>query len=269
MPAKLVEMTGARRLFVLTAAETTIGRSHANDIVLPDMKVSKRHARIIQRSKGFYLEDAGSTNGTYLGNTSIKLVHLRSYDTFRIGASEFQFFESTASHPIVLPPQYTPPSTANVPLPASAKPTIRSPYLYPLLIGGGVFVFVLLMIFFLPFYAVQSGQITTCKICNKEVTNTVTSHHVSFLEKNNYSVTHDQGYCESCGMVQVPYTVSLHCKECGTVYGREQHSAPRREEKRDEDRTEGFCSYKCEIIYNIKDATDRFKEGFNPLDLIP
>ncbi len=74
--------------FKLVNDESTIGRWDADNGVFPDVdldafdsdaKVSRRHARIRRSGGGYYIEDLGSTNGTYVnrgrrllpGNTEI------------------------------------------------------------------------------------------------------------------------------------------------------------------------------------------------------
>ncbi len=54
--------------------EATIGRSSANQIVLPHQGVSKRHARIFFDPKAgrFFIEDLNSTNGTLLDNIRVQ-----------------------------------------------------------------------------------------------------------------------------------------------------------------------------------------------------
>jgi pSer/pThr/pTyr-binding forkhead associated (FHA) protein len=61
--------------FRLTADESTIGRWDADNGIFPDVdldahdadaKVSRRHARIVRRNGGYFIEDLGSTNGTYV-----------------------------------------------------------------------------------------------------------------------------------------------------------------------------------------------------------
>lgn len=61
--------------FRLTADESTIGRWDADNGIFPDVdldafdadaKVSRRHARIVRRNGAYYIEDLGSTNGTYV-----------------------------------------------------------------------------------------------------------------------------------------------------------------------------------------------------------
>ena len=44
-----------------------IGRGAGNTIVLPERHVSARHARLVPQDDGWWVEDLGSTNGTYIG----------------------------------------------------------------------------------------------------------------------------------------------------------------------------------------------------------
>jgi pSer/pThr/pTyr-binding forkhead associated (FHA) protein len=61
--------------FRLVNDESTIGRWDADNGVFPDVdldaydpdaKVSRRHARIIRSNGSYFIEDLGSTNGTYV-----------------------------------------------------------------------------------------------------------------------------------------------------------------------------------------------------------
>ena len=61
--------------FVLTNDESTIGRWDADNGIFPDVdldafdddaKVSRRHARISRNNGSYFIEDLGSTNGTYV-----------------------------------------------------------------------------------------------------------------------------------------------------------------------------------------------------------
>lgn len=61
--------------FVIKGNESNIGRWDADNGVFPDVdldthdadaKVSRRHARIIRRGNSYFLEDQGSTNGTFV-----------------------------------------------------------------------------------------------------------------------------------------------------------------------------------------------------------
>jgi pSer/pThr/pTyr-binding forkhead associated (FHA) protein len=70
----------------------TIGRSPAVEIQIDDPFASGRHARIYERGGLFYVEDMGSTNGTYLnGQTVHSQELLRAEDRIRIGDTEFRY----------------------------------------------------------------------------------------------------------------------------------------------------------------------------------
>ncbi len=57
-------LQGERRAWTLDAAVTTIGRASSNAVCLPDATVSKEHARVRRDGERWFVEDAGSRNGT-------------------------------------------------------------------------------------------------------------------------------------------------------------------------------------------------------------
>jgi pSer/pThr/pTyr-binding forkhead associated (FHA) protein len=75
--AKLVLERGGRvgKEFAITNMETQIGRWDADSGIFPDIdldqddpeaKVSRRHARIVYQNGQYFIEDLGSTNGTFV-----------------------------------------------------------------------------------------------------------------------------------------------------------------------------------------------------------
>ncbi len=93
--------------FPLTNDESTIGRWDADNGVFPDIdldthdddaKVSRRHARIRRNNGSYFIEDLGSTNGTYVnrgrrllpGNTQI----LNDGDEVIVGKTFLRFLVS-------------------------------------------------------------------------------------------------------------------------------------------------------------------------------
>lgn len=74
--------------------ELVIGRSQEADIFLSDRRVSSRHARIYLKEDHFFLEDLGSTNGTFVNGLPIKTPYrLEIGDKITIGPYVF-FFEA-------------------------------------------------------------------------------------------------------------------------------------------------------------------------------
>ena len=72
----------------------TFGRSDNADIRVDDAFASSAHARIFPRAEFMYLEDMGSTNGTYLNGRQVKTAErLKMADTIRIGDSEYRYEE--------------------------------------------------------------------------------------------------------------------------------------------------------------------------------
>ena len=67
-------------------AVNTLGRDVNNSIVLDDEFVSAQHAALTFRGKAWYVEDLGSTNGTYVNGESIADIWPLTYgDEIQIG----------------------------------------------------------------------------------------------------------------------------------------------------------------------------------------
>jgi FHA domain len=72
----------------------TMGRSDGAAIRVDDPFASSAHARIFPRGEYMYLEDMGSTNGTYLNGRQVKATErLKMADVIRIGDSEYRYEE--------------------------------------------------------------------------------------------------------------------------------------------------------------------------------
>ena len=79
--------------FELNSAQVTIGRGGQNDIALPqDEFVSARHARFEPRRDGVWIQDLGSTNGTYLNGARLERPRRLAYgDLVRVGDTDLRF----------------------------------------------------------------------------------------------------------------------------------------------------------------------------------
>jgi hypothetical protein len=70
----------------------SIGRSTDADVRIEDRYASAIHARIYSRGASYYVEDMGSTNGTYLNGAVLDgEVELADLDEVRIGDTELRF----------------------------------------------------------------------------------------------------------------------------------------------------------------------------------
>ena len=77
----------------LNSDALTIGRDGENDVPLPgDSFASATHARFEPRADGVWLEDVGSTNGTYVNGVKLKRPkRLEPGDIVKIGETDFRF----------------------------------------------------------------------------------------------------------------------------------------------------------------------------------
>lgn len=72
----------------------TMGRSPGADVPIEDPFASSAHARIFPRGQFMYIEDMGSTNGTYLNGRQLRRPEqLKVADTVRIGETEYRYQE--------------------------------------------------------------------------------------------------------------------------------------------------------------------------------
>jgi hypothetical protein len=78
---------------VVDSRDLTIGRDAQNDIALDgDDFASARHAKIEPRRDGVWIEDVGSTNGTYVNGTRISKPRvLRAGDVIRVGSTDLRY----------------------------------------------------------------------------------------------------------------------------------------------------------------------------------
>jgi pSer/pThr/pTyr-binding forkhead associated (FHA) protein len=81
-------------VFDLGDGGATLGRSTNSDIEVDDPFASSAHARIFPRGDFMYIEDMGSTNGTYLNGRQLRRPEqLKMADKIRIGDTEYRYQE--------------------------------------------------------------------------------------------------------------------------------------------------------------------------------
>jgi hypothetical protein len=78
--------------YAIDSAAITIGRGGQNTIALEDDFASASHAVVEPRQDGVWLEDVGSTNGTYLNGVKLSRPRkLTPGDLVRVGETDFRF----------------------------------------------------------------------------------------------------------------------------------------------------------------------------------
>ena len=84
----LVMTQGPKRgvTILIDRPEMRIGREIDNEIVIDHPQVSRHHAQITQDGNDFFLEDTGSSNGTYVNRNRIsERFHLNNGDCIGLG----------------------------------------------------------------------------------------------------------------------------------------------------------------------------------------
>ena len=96
-PALVVRSGGGRagEHFIPQGDRTTIGRSPDCDIFLDDVTVSRKHAVLTERDGGFFIEDLGSLNGTFVNRKRIDAeTQLDNGDELQIGKYRLSFINT-------------------------------------------------------------------------------------------------------------------------------------------------------------------------------
>lgn len=123
--------------FPIQKNEIFIGRDIANDILINDAEVSRRHARLSVQAGNYVIEDLGSTNGTFVnGQRLVGPRVLRPGDMLLLGENVSFAFEmapyepgGAAVGPAAVPPRE--PTPVAPPAPAYTPPVSQPAYQPP------------------------------------------------------------------------------------------------------------------------------------------
>jgi predicted component of type VI protein secretion system len=145
--SRLVMRAGPQpgQTFVLDRDSLTLGRDPGNEIAIGDPQVSRQHARITRQGGLTVIEDAGSTNGTFVNGLRLAGPHtLTDGDVISLGdavtlsyhSADITMTEPLGRQPTVStvppsyepppppPPSYEPPPTY-IPAPPSSAPPVE------------------------------------------------------------------------------------------------------------------------------------------------
>jgi hypothetical protein len=114
-------------VFELDQDSYTIGREAGNSIVIEDPQVSRRHASLMRQGDTYFIEDMGSTNGTYVNGRRITApVLLANNDLIGLADTVVLVAQTSlvsGTEATVVSEHHTPPPT----LPAFTPPQAQQP----------------------------------------------------------------------------------------------------------------------------------------------
>lgn len=116
------------QIFELNKREISIGRDIANDFVINDPEVSRRHARLILEGDRYMIEDLNSTNGTYIDGQRLIGPHLMAIgEIIMFGDNVGMVFDGDPATPDITVPtpvdlESTPVAAIPAPIESTMKP---------------------------------------------------------------------------------------------------------------------------------------------------
>jgi hypothetical protein len=123
MPQLIVTVEGVEVKHVYLAKDrTTLGRAADNDIVLQNPAVSGHHC--VFELKGLadvFVEDLGSTNGTFVNNARVRRQQLQDEDVVAVSSFRIRFLTATADSGFGATAAMTLGPTPHLPPPAHAS----------------------------------------------------------------------------------------------------------------------------------------------------
>jgi pSer/pThr/pTyr-binding forkhead associated (FHA) protein len=91
-------------VFILTGAKASIGRGEDNDIVLTDLRASRRHCELVFSNGAWSVVDSGSVNGIALNGKASRGSAIRTRDTISLGETVIEFFTVDAGDLVLVAP---------------------------------------------------------------------------------------------------------------------------------------------------------------------
>lgn len=93
---KVVQGPDYGTVYVLTGARISIGRGEENDVVISDLKASRKHAEIYSVGRDWQIKDLGSANGIIVNEVASRQSELKSGDRLGLGETTFEFVTKEA-----------------------------------------------------------------------------------------------------------------------------------------------------------------------------
>jgi pSer/pThr/pTyr-binding forkhead associated (FHA) protein len=101
---KIVQGPDYGAIYVITGIRAVIGRGEDADVMLADLKASRRHAELFMGPGGWSVKDLGSSNGILANGAPAKIATMRAGDTFTIGETTLEFLPAEAGTMVLKAP---------------------------------------------------------------------------------------------------------------------------------------------------------------------
>ena len=108
---------------MLDKPRLTIGRKPDNDLVIDNPAVSGHHALIVSQDGAFFIEDLGSTNGTFVNDGKVQKEKLKNSDRVTVGKHVLIYQDDIPAPPF--PPGASGPDKTRMGEPARQKEPVK------------------------------------------------------------------------------------------------------------------------------------------------
>lgn len=96
-----VTLGTSQNKYVFHQGEMTIGRTADCEIIIDNLAVSRKHAKLSREDDGFYVADLGSGNGTFVNGKRISKQRLSDNDEIVIGKHRLLFKEPRSDKELI------------------------------------------------------------------------------------------------------------------------------------------------------------------------
>lgn len=101
---KVVQGPDYGAIYVITGQRITLGRGEENDIMVSDLKASRRHAEFFLTPVGWHVKDLGSANGLLHNGRATRDTPVQTGDTLTFGETTLEFVAAEAGTQLLIAP---------------------------------------------------------------------------------------------------------------------------------------------------------------------
>ncbi|AFV03202.1 hypothetical protein UNSWDHB_2085 [Dehalobacter sp. UNSWDHB] len=88
---EVIKGTNEGEIYDLNKDEYIVGRQEDCDIEVRDLEISRHHLKLYTENRRWFVQDLGSTNGTYLNKLRVDRYMVNPGDRIKAGQTHFQF----------------------------------------------------------------------------------------------------------------------------------------------------------------------------------